>query len=450
MIGPKVVGVKKAALTKEWTLARRLENFGIYCTSIAEGVVNFNERFNSAMQLIDDYYMRASTGINLVDGAAIDEEKWKGNTLAPATVIPVPTKLQGTQKTLSQIFEHFDIPINPGLPMYPQMLLSFAQLLNGLPPQIMGLGTQPGVDTFGGQKQQLGTARTIVAPYWENVKEEHSAAAQNAIECLQELLRCGAAKEIWEVVEDKGSQFRNNYVNLERMKGRVRIYPDEDQDLPMTAEQVRENFQTIFEELSKKNPAAAAIFDVPVNQEIIGKTLFPNIVSPVTAQRAKTLQDLNTLITKPGTAAANPDGSIRAVLPVTPSPLENFDIVLATIQEFAIENADLRIKNPLGWDQVEQYWSQCEDAQAQQAARKAALQLKVNEAGQPQAPGPDPGIQAAVAKLDQVATQLIDTLNALANTPPLPKGVTITGQVAAAKEGVEAALEATSLVLGKK
>jgi hypothetical protein len=450
MLGSEVVGVKRAVLTKEWTCCRRLENFGLYCPSIAEGVVSFNERFNSAMQLIDDYYMRAACGVNFVAGDRIDTDKWKGNAFAPSTVIPLPMMRKGNRDSLADAFMHFEIPVNPGLPLYPQMLLTFAQLLNGLPPQVIGQGTQPGVETLGGQQQMLGQANLIVAPYWENVKEEHALAAQNAIECLQMLLKCGAAQEIWEVIEDKGAQFRNNYVNLESMQGRVRVYPDEDQDLPQTPEQVRQSFLTIFEELSKGNAAAQAIFDVPANQEIIGSTLFPNIVSPVTAQRAKTLQDMNTLLEQPGTPVMNQDGSVGAKLPVEPSILEDFSIALPTISEFAIENADLRVKNPVGWSQIEQYWGMCQDMQAQQEVRKAQLGLKARMAATPPPTRPDPGTQAAVARLHMLASQMADQLARLSMVDPAFTKGTITGQVSAGKEIIDSAIDASEALAGKK
>lgn len=451
MLGPEVVGVKKAVLTKEWTVCRLHENFGLYSQSIAENVVSFNERFNSAMQLYDDYMMRAACGLNLVDAARIDTDKWKGNTLAPATVVPVPMKFGATdRRPMSEAFMHFDIPINPGLALYPQMLWMFAQLLNGLPAQVSGSGTNPEVDTFGGQQLQVTQANAGLAPFWENVKEEHAASAQNAIECLQALLKSGAAEEIWEVVEDQGSQFRNNYVNLEKMRGRVKVYPDEDQDLPQTPQQLRESFETLMKELSAQNPAAAAIFDVPANQEIIGKVLYPGVVSPVAAQRAKTLQDMNTLLQNPGTPVLNPDGSIGAKLPVEPGITEQMETAINTIVEFTIENADIRVKNPMGWGQIEQYYGLCQDMQAQQGMRKAALEQKIREAGQPQQQGPDPGTQAAISELHKLAVGMADQLAKLSQYDPSATKGTITGQVAAAKEVIEASVDVARLQAGGK
>ena len=448
MLGPEVVGVKKAILTKEWTLGRLHENFGIYSQSIAENVTSFNERFNSAMYLYDDWMMRAACGLNVIDAAMIDSDKWKGNTLAPATVIPVPTKFGGTQKNLADAFMHFDIPVNLALGTYPSMLLNFAQLLNGMPPQTMGGGTQPGVETGMGQAQQLETANTGMEPFWENVKEEHAAAAQNSIECLQKLLACGAAQEIYEVISDKGSQFRSNYVNLQKMKGHVKVDSDEDQDLPVTPQQLREAFAQLVTEVGTGNPVAQAIFDVPVNQEVIGRTLYPGVISPVSAQRAKTLQDLNTLLEQGAQPVMNEDGSIGEKLSVEPSILENFEVVIPTITEFYIENADLRIKNPVGYSHIEQYYGMCQDMQAQQGVRKAGLELKVKAAGAPP-DQKDPEQQAVVQQLRTAAADMVAWCEKLAQIDPMATKGTITGQVSAASKVIDSATK-VEMELAKK
>ena len=51
-------------------------------------------------------------------------------------------------------------------------------------------------------------------------------------------------------------------------------------------------------------------------------------------------------------------------------------------------------------------------------------------------------MQAAAKELDQVAAQLVALLPKLATVDPALTGNTLTAQVAAAKKGIEAALEA--------
>jgi hypothetical protein len=443
LIGGEVVGVKKAVLTKEWSRCALFDAAGIYGQSIAENVVTFNERFNSAMNAYDDYMMRAPFGLNIVNGAKIDTEKTKGNKWAPTTMVPVYLK-EG--EVLTNVFQHFDIPVNPGLPLYPQMLWMFAQLLNGLPAQLAGAGTNPDVATFGGQNLQMGQASTGLAPFFENVKEEHAQAAQNALECLQMLLKSGAAAEIWDVIKDEGSQFRANYVNLEKMQGRVKVYPDEDQDLPQTEEQIRTSCQALMEELGKGNPAAQAIMDVPVNQESIGKILYPWAVQPSAAQRAKTLQDLNTLLKTLGSPIQQPDGSIGIQLPAEPSIVENMEYAIPTVQEFAVENSEIRITAPAYWSQIEMYLGKCQEMQAIQGMKKAALELKVKQAGAPPPQGPDPTVAAEMQQLMQAAGPAIIRLAQIMQLDPMATKGTASAQVSAAKEIVDTTVKGAQLM----
>jgi hypothetical protein len=243
---------------------------------------------------------------------------------------------------------------------------------------------------------------------------------------------------------------------LQKMQGRVKIDPDEDQDLPQSPTEIRASYQALMEELTKGNPAAQAIFDMPVNQESIGSVLYgKTIITPTSAQRAKTLQDIAVLLETPAEPVMNQDGSIGVRLPVVPSVMEQFEYAIPTVQEWYIENADMRIKNPVGYSQVEAYWEQLLEMQAQRQAKDAMNKGKVQQAGQaaaapPPPPGPDPQTRAVVAELQRLAAGMADQLSRLATLDPAMTGGTITGQVAAAKEVVEASIDAERLMAGGK
>ena len=445
LLGAEVVGVKKEVLTQVWSCCRLFKTGGIYGQTLAENIVSFNERFNSAMNAYDDYMNRAPFGLNIVNGAKIDQEKTKGNKWAPTTMVPVFLK---DQEVLVNCFQHFDIPVNPGLALYPQMLWMFAQLLNGLPAQVGGGGTNPDVETFGGQQMQMGQAKTGLTPFWENIKEEHAEAAQNAIKCLKRLLKCGAIDKLQDVVKDDGSRFTNKTVNAQNMQGEVEFYPDENQSLPTSPDDIRKACMTIFEEVGKNNPAAIAIIDVPANQEIMASNAFPGFVSPTQAQRLKTLKDLATLAEQEATPEMKQDGSIGLKLPVMPSIVEHFDVAIPTVEDYMLDNADQRMKNPLCWGRWEEYWKQCREMENQQKILAAGMQQKVQAAGAPSKPGPDPGTQATIAELHKVAMGLVDQLARLATIDPALTKNTITGQVAAAKEVVDSAVKVQEAMMG--
>lgn len=450
MVGSETVDVRAASLTKNWTHARLLERFGLYCPSIAERVVPFNERFNATMQILDDWAQRAATGLNVVDESRLDTQKMAGRPMTPGTITGIPMRINGEPRPMAESFMHFDLPINPALWNYPQMLLTFCELISGVPPQSFGAGTQDGVETLGGQRQMLAQANTAMQPYWENVKEEHALAAQNAIECLQELMKAGAVRQIVDVVEAMGSAYRNNYVHWDMLRGKVKVYPDEDQGLPQTAEDIRAMYQMIFEEASKNNPAAVALMDVPSNQAQIMSVLAPGLEAPQESQRTKTLQDINTLLEKDWEWTVGPDGSIQQKLPVEPERrVDTFPVALETMRAFRQDNFMLRVQNPQGWARLDAYWDMLQDLDMQAGADQAKRALTVKMAGSPPPAAPDPTQAATVRELQRIASQMVDRLGQLAALDPMVTKGTANAQVSAANDVVNAALKASEAMAGK-
>lgn len=443
MIGDQVVDIRAAVLEKQWSQARLHEGFGIYCPSIAERVVGFNERLNAVMQVIDDWTQRAALGLNVMDGARVDSEKMKGRRMVASTIVEIPMRINGEPRPMSETFAHFDLPIADRLWEYPNMLITMCELVAGMPPQTFGVGTQPGVETLGGQQQMLNQASVAMTPYWENVKEEHAIAAQNAIECLQELMKCGAVKEILEVVDAMGSAYRNNYVNWDMMKGRVKVYPDEDQGLPQRPEDLRDMYMMMFKELTSGNPAAKALFDVPVNQESILTVIAPGLEPPLEAQRSKTLQDINTILEQPWIPVMNKDGSIGYQPSVMPEKnVEDFPTAKETVRKFRQSNFKLRIDNPQGWSALEAYYDQLEEFDMQVAAEAAQRNQQVQQAGAPPKQGPPPEQQAALQELMGLSKQMADRLAQIAMMDPMQTKGTAAAQVSAANDILQSTLKA--------
>jgi hypothetical protein len=128
---------------------------------------------------------------------------------------------------------------------------------------------------------------------------------------------------------------------------------------------------------------------------------------------------------------------VGSKLPVEPSIWEDFKVGLATTEQFLIENSDLRIKNPVAFSQFEQYYGMQQDMQMQQQARKAALGLKVQQAGAPAPKGPDPSTVQMQQTARQLALQALNLLEQIGGVPAEQTMGKLTDQVAALKEVVE-------------
>jgi hypothetical protein len=452
LLGGTCVDLRPAVMRREWSSCRLYEKYGPYCPSIAERVVPFNQRLNAAMQMLDDWMQRSSTGLNVMDVARLDPQKVDKRPLVPGHVFGIPMRINGEARPISETFMHWDLPLNPAAWNYPNMLIQMCQLLILMPPQSFGGGTQEGVDTATGQEQQLGQATSALKPYWENVKDECADAARNEIYWVKQLMKVGALDKLWRVEETKGAGYRNQSVDWSQMEGEVDVFSDEDQGLPTTPDELRQSFIMIFQELSKGNPAAQEWMKVPANQQMVLSTMLPGSVSPVEAQITKTQIDIQTLVTKPPTPYEDPaDGSLKMKLPVEPDKnIEDFETAKQTVRQYMLENCDLRESNQIAWENLNDYIDALEDMDAQVGAERAARQQKVTAAGQPPKPGPDPQTQTALKEILKQALAMVDREAQLAQMDPLLTKGTITGQVQAADHIVQAAIDAQRLVAGGK
>jgi hypothetical protein len=450
MIGGVVVDIRPAVMRREWSSCRLYESYGPYCPSIGERVVPFNQRFNAAMQMLDDWMQRASTGLNVADGARLDPDKADQRSLIPGHIFAIPMRVNGEARPLSEVFAHYDLPLNPSAWNYPQMLMTFCELIAGLPPQSFGGGTQEGVETGMGQAQMLGQATAGMQPYWENVKDECAQAARNAIECTKQLMRIGAMDKIWNAEQAKGAGWRNQQVDWSQMDGEVEVFSDEDQGLPTSPDELRQSYITMFKELTSNNPAAQAWFAVPENADAVLSAMLPGSVNPDAAQVAKTQIDIQTLLSKPWDVAIDPQtGAQTKKLPVMPDKnFEDYTIAKKEVSRYALTECDLRNTDPEAWDRLNAYYDALEDMDAQVAAERAQRQQKVNAAGAPPSKGPDPSTQATLQELQKLALGMADRLSQIAMMDPAMTKGTANAQVSGAKEIIDSTLKATEAMAG--
>lgn len=443
LVGPKVVDIRAAALPKEWSDCKLRENVGQFPPSIADNVVPFNERFNDVMDLIDDWIERCAAGMTIYDKSKIDSREMAGRAMAPGVLNGITTKGMGVNQPLAESIMQFKFAIDPQIFTYPGLLMNFCELISGVVPQSFGGGSQENIETKGGQEQALDTALTKFNIYWEQLKEEHAIASQNAIECLQGLLKVGACGELWEVIQTNGSAFRNKYVDLERMRGRVKIYPDTDEGLPQSPAQIREVITELVKQAGEGNQIALEVLEMIPNQESFMAVLLPQgTVVPKAAQRAKTQQDINTLMENDYVLGLDlATGMKTQNLPVVPQWFEDFPTARDTMRLYMQENFDVARTNPGGWQRLGEFNQLCEQQEEGIATQEAQRKMRIQQAGAPPPAPPDPNVQAAQALLVKDATDEVGNLQQMSHLPPAATKGTISGQVTAAKTIVDAALK---------
>lgn len=453
LVGTAMVDIKPANLVKQWSSCQLHENVGMYPPAIADNVVPFNIRLNDTMDMIDDWVERCAMGMTIYDSEKIDRREMAGRVMSPGVLNGIKTKGSGIDKPLSDAIMQFKFELDPQVFTYPNMLITMCELISGVTPQTFGGGSQQGIETAAGQRQALDTAQTKLNIFWENLKEEHAQASQNALECLQKLMKAGAVKEIWDVIEAQGSEFRNKYVNWDKMQGHIKVYPDIDQGLPQSPEQIRQTMMQIIEMSSKGNPIIQELMGVVPNQEQMMAVLgTPDMVLPAGKQRSRTLQHINTLMEQGWSSSIDPEtGQQVNQLPVKPNKLiDDFGTLRDTVREFCQENSDYELTNPGGWERVLAYLQLAIAMETAEASDEQGRQLKVKMAGMPPPKQPDPLQVAAAQEAVKDGAHAIDRLMAIADGPPPPPGVNITPLVSAASKVATTAVDTARLQAGGK
>lgn len=453
MVGELVVDIRAANLEKEWTSCSLYANQGVYCAALANTAVSFNARFNRVMWILDDWATRAALGLNFVHGGRVDTEKMSGKPVPAGTLIPVPMRINGESLPMSELMAHYELPINPALWSYPQMLMTFLEVIIGIPRQMGGQGTQDDVETLGGQQLQLNRASTTLKPYFENVQDEHAMASQNAFWCLQQMMKTGEVSKIADVTKAAGGAFENNEVDYRAVQGNVEFSVDEDQDLPVDPAELRASIEMMFNALKENNPAAAEWFAVPANQDMAASVMVPGSVIPEMAQRLKTESDIQALIDQGPQVMMQQDGSKGTELPVHPERVEDFAVAKKVVSRYMLEHYEMRTENPTAWALLCQYWDELDDQDMAVGAKAAKRKMMVQQAGLPPKPGPSPleqQMQTEMQELMGVAGDAIHRLQQIWQMDPAQTKGTVTGQVAAAREAVDTTLDAAKLVAGDK
>ena len=452
LVGTLVVNVRAANLTKEWTACLLHKNVGMYPPAIADNVVPFNVRLNDTMDQIHDWIDRCASGMTIYDSTKIDRREMAGRVMSPGVLNGIATKGQGIEMPLQDSIYQFKFELDPQIFSYPNMLINMCELISGVAPQTFGGGTQEGIETKGGQEQALDTALTKLNIFWGNLKGEHAAASQNALECLQKLMKAGAVGELWDVIQANGSEFRNNYVNWQKMQGHIKVYPDTDEGLPQSPEQIRSTLMNLVQMANKGNPIALAIMDIVPNQESAISVLgTPDMVIPNAAQRSRTLQAINTLMEKGYVGVADPQtGQVVNQLPVVPDKdVEDFGVLRDTMRLFWQENGDYQTSNPGGWQRTKEYYTMALDLETQAAVEEAGRSLKVKAAGVPPPSPPDPQMEAAKALLLKDAADEVQNLQRISHLPPLGQNGSEAAQVSAGGKILDMASKLAAATEGK-
>jgi hypothetical protein len=406
--GATFLSAREASLTKEWTWAGTHEGFGLFPPSIGDIVVPFQKRYNDMANILHEFMDRCSSGVTLANADLIDTKSMQGKPMLPGVLNLVKLKRTGAPGSvrLADALYQFQFQMHEEAFSYLDKLAYNAQMFAGIPPQVYGGSGDPSIETFGGQQQQLNSALGKLNIYWENLKEEHAQADELAVNCAKDNLTA----DMKQVILERGSEFRNNYIRMDDLQGSVHAYADTDQGLPVTAAELRQRWMDLMQ-AAASNPLAQAIFDDPTNQEQAATALgVPNMVVPGAAMRAKVLQSIDKLLQAEAVplvdpASGKPTGQVQATI-LPDKDIDDFTVLKQVVRQYCQENSDIPENNPAGWQNLLAYFT-------------AAIAMEAKQIAQPKVP-------------PQEIDDVVNTVGGLMHLPPHATAGNIQGQVQAA------------------
>jgi hypothetical protein len=164
-----------------------------------------------------------------------------------------------------------------------------------------------------------------------------------------------------QVILERGSEFRNDYIRLDDLQGSVHAYADTDQGLPVTAAELRQRWMDLMQ-AAASNPLAQAIFDDPTNQEQAATALgVPNMVVPGAAMRSKVLQIIDRLLNAEAVPVVDPrtgrpTGQVRPTI-LPDKAIDDFTVLKQVVRQYCQENSDIPDNNPAGWQNLLAYFT---------------------------------------------------------------------------------------------
>src|ERR1700744_2229078 len=386
------LGAVPEALTDHWTWCGTLRGTGLYPFPAGKVVLDVQERVTDIVNIEHAYLARLAFGTILYDADFIDGDALTSRVLSPGNMTPVSRTDEetGISKPLGELMYQPEFRIDPEIFKQVQALTMRAHLLAAIMPQIFG-GSDPNVQTKGGQEQALNTALGRLKQYVNQMRGENAQYARVSVKCSIDNM-----DEELKIVEEGDT--RNTYQTVKLLKSQLTgdffTYPETAEGFPSTFEQIRDRIMQLLSD-PKGNPWAAQIMSDPDNAAAVARYVMPDEMTlPGDEQRAKVKNTLTLLSQgKPGLGPNPKQQPGTPPLPPVPIPSIMPDIriddpsVCATLaKKWLLKNWQQLDTNPNGYSNVLAYLTVCAQfAKENQAAAAITAQQQQQNQGQSQA-----------------------------------------------------------------
>lgn len=375
ILNDKIIDIQHSDMTKCFTWAGTKRAAGTYPPAIIEPGLDIQDTINDRSNSADEYHDRLGCPPILFNETMISSGL-SGKFLGSGTMLGVPVN-QDMGRTMEGAFFQPKFQMDNGVYEWIQSRLMFFQLLIGCQPQTFG-GSDPNIQTKGGQEQALGTAMQILMLTLKQVRRETANASELSVDCLT----ANSTGDIKSVVQsDEAVDYKTELIKLADLKaGKASAYPEAAEGYPIDYEEQRQ----LYKELvlaAKDNPIIGEVLASYEAQRMAMRYLGPpDLELPTKNARDKVLRDLGELAKGQPMPSVDPTTGQQVMMP---SVLPDKDVDGPTIStvsipltiNYILKNYELAQTNPPVFENLKAYLRICKQfdmMQQEQAAMAAA------------------------------------------------------------------------------
>ncbi len=361
-----------------WTWCPTLKGFGMYPMGIGDAALDVQERVNDCANTLHAYMDRLAFGTILMDGDVVDVAAFTSRALTPGNVTPVNRKAdqEGSSKPLESLLYQPQFHIDGHIFNYEQQLIQLMQMLSGVQPQTYG-GSDPNVQTAQGQAQMLKSAMGRMQLFWDQMREEHAARAENSVRCTV----LNMDDEMRVVMDgDVTGNYRTETILASEVVGDFMAYPESDEGFPSSYEEVQARILQLLQD--QKNPFLQAVLAEPDTQKVVARYVLPDQIKlPGDSERSRIKEIMHLLGKSEPVTAQGPNGPMMMPSILPSDDFDDFGVAVQVATQWLQEQ--WRAQDQPGFANVLAFLRICK----QKAIENAAHQQMAAQAQQ----GPPPG-----------------------------------------------------------
>ncbi len=385
--GEKFLQATPERMMDHWTWCPTLKGLGLYPFGAGDCALEIQSRINDAANTVHAYLDRIAFPSILFDADIIDGDAMVEKPNSPGSMTPVSRTDEdtGSSRPLSDLMFQPEFHIDSHIFQYEPQLIQLAQTLSGVQPQTFG-GSDPNVQTMGGQAQALKTAVGRMMLFLKRIREEHADRARNSVRCsidnMDDQMRI--------VIDGEAEGDYSTEVMLRNeLTGDFICYPESDEGFPATYQEIQDRIVQLLTQ-GQKSPFIGAVLSDPDTQKVVARYILPDqITLPGDEERSRLKMLMQQLSKNAPNMAQGPNGPM-AMPTILPNPaFDDMDMAVTISKKWLQQNWQLEKANPDGFNNVLAFLRVVSQMQAEQMA-KQQLQLAAASGGGPGGPGGPP------------------------------------------------------------